>query len=261
MNQLAEKLINLSLSSNYHEDMRKFILAFISKYDLNIKTATLAVVIVILGSLYLSTYGSNRRSKVKLKPKSEHFDRTRSWIVREIHSGKPILDRLKEDFNKARVNPATLKHTKKVLKALLNEEYLDLIKIQQAAEKLEMSGSEDSAVEVLERAVEKAENANKPHEVYEIEMFLVEMLIYKGELDRALNRTCLKDDSLKDARRPLYKAIIYQMKGNTEKADECWNEFLTVQDPPCTGFSLYKFKKNVERLQSAIQELSRTKGQ
>lgn len=110
--------------------MRKFILAFTSKYELNIKMATLAVVIVILGSLYLSTYGSNRKSKLKLTPKSGHFDRTRSWIVREIHSGKPILDRLKEDFNKARVNPATLKQTKKVLKALLKEEYLDLIKIQ-----------------------------------------------------------------------------------------------------------------------------------
>jgi len=130
MNQLVAKLINLSLSSNYHEDIRKFILAFISKYDLNIKTTTLAVVIVILGSLSLSTYVLNRRSKFKLKPKSKHFDRTRSWIVREIHSGEPILNRLKEDFNKARVNPATLKHTKKVLKALLKEEYLDLIKIQ-----------------------------------------------------------------------------------------------------------------------------------
>lgn len=51
------------------------------------------------------------------------------------------------------------------------------------------------------------------------------------------------------------------MKGNTEKTNECWNEFLAVQDPPCTEFSLYKFKKNVERLQSAIQELSGRKGQ
>jgi len=130
MNQLVEKLINFSLSSNYYEDMRKFILAFTSKYELNINTATLAVVIVILGSLYLSTYVSNRRLKRKLKPKTEHYDRTRSWIVRDIHSGKPILDRLKEDFNKARVNPAILKHTRKALKAIFKEEYLDLIKLQ-----------------------------------------------------------------------------------------------------------------------------------
>jgi hypothetical protein len=45
--------------------------------------------------------------------------------------------------------------------------------------KLEMSGSETSAVKILEDAVRKANNANKPHEAYEIEMFLVEMLIYK----------------------------------------------------------------------------------
>jgi hypothetical protein len=53
--------------------------------------------------------------------------------------------------------------------------------LQQALEKLEMSGSEDSAVEILENAVKKAENANKAHEAYEIEMLLVEMLIYKVE--------------------------------------------------------------------------------
>jgi len=49
-----------------------------------------------------------------------------------------------------------------------------------------MSGSEDVAVEKLEKAVKKAENANKPHEAYEIEMFLVEMLIYKVEKSQLL---------------------------------------------------------------------------
>jgi hypothetical protein len=71
---------------------------------------------------------SNKRPK--FKPKAEKLNRTRSWIIRKIHSGEPILDRLKEDFNKARVNPATLNNTENVLEALLQEEYLDFIKLQ-----------------------------------------------------------------------------------------------------------------------------------
>ena len=42
-----------------------------------------------------------------------------------------------------------------------------------------MSGREGSAVKILEKAAKKAHAANKPHEAYEIEMLLVEMLIYK----------------------------------------------------------------------------------
>jgi hypothetical protein len=43
--------------------------------------------------------------------------------------------------------------------------------------KLEMSGKEDDAVETLEKAVKAHEL--KKQEAYEIEMLLVEMLIYK----------------------------------------------------------------------------------
>ncbi|XP_045804707.1 uncharacterized protein LOC123897929 [Trifolium pratense] len=272
MNQLVEKMINLSLSSNHYEEIGKLIISYISKYEINVNTTILLFVIVILGSLYFSFFSnnnvSNQKHKLLIKPKPNKFDRTRSWIIREIHSGEPILNRLKEDFNKACVNPATLKDTEKVLKALLNEEYLDLIKIQQAVAKLEMSGSENSAVKKLEEALEKANNANKPHEAYEIEMFLVEMLIYKRDLEKALNRACLKDESLRDARRPLYKAIIHQMnaymikskkekKKEKKKAIECWEEFVTLRDPPYAedSYSFKEFKKNVKKLLSAEKEL------
>lgn len=42
-----------------------------------------------------------------------------------------------------------------------------------------MSGKEAEAVEILEKARTKARNEKKWHEVYETEMLLVEMLIYK----------------------------------------------------------------------------------
>lgn len=42
-----------------------------------------------------------------------------------------------------------------------------------------MSGKEDEAVEMLRKAYEDAEKQGKIHEAYELEMLLVEMLIYK----------------------------------------------------------------------------------
>lgn len=44
--------------------------------------------------------------------------------------------------------------------------------------KMEMSGKEAKGVELLKKALEKARKEGKGHEVYEIEMLLVEMLIY-----------------------------------------------------------------------------------
>lgn len=45
--------------------------------------------------------------------------------------------------------------------------------------KLEMSRKEADAVKILEKAYQKAMNEGQPHEAYEIEILLVEMLIYK----------------------------------------------------------------------------------
>jgi len=42
-----------------------------------------------------------------------------------------------------------------------------------------MSGKEDEAVKMLQKACEDAEKDGKTHEAYELEMLLVEMLIYK----------------------------------------------------------------------------------
>jgi hypothetical protein len=48
-----------------------------------------------------------------------------------------------------------------------------------AVAKLEKSGKEDEAVRTLEKAFIKTRKDRKAHEAYEIEMLLVEMLIYK----------------------------------------------------------------------------------
>lgn len=50
---------------------------------------------------------------------------------------------------------------------------------QRAATKLEMSGKEDKAIEMLKEELKKAQKNNHSLEAYEFEMLLVEMLIYK----------------------------------------------------------------------------------
>lgn len=42
-----------------------------------------------------------------------------------------------------------------------------------------MSRKEDETMEVLNKALEKARKQGKPHEVYELEILLAELYIYK----------------------------------------------------------------------------------
>ncbi len=53
--------------------------------------------------------------------------------------------------------------------------------------KLEMSGKEEHALAELEKAVERVKKGKKLHEAYEIEMLLVEMLIYKVYISYSLS--------------------------------------------------------------------------
>lgn len=50
---------------------------------------------------------------------------------------------------------------------------------QRAATKLEMSGKEDKAIEMLKEELKTAQKNKHSLEAYEFEMLLVEMLIYK----------------------------------------------------------------------------------
>ncbi|XP_027338185.1 uncharacterized protein LOC113852136 [Abrus precatorius] len=271
MNQLMEKFCNFSLAQSYCDDGRNFMSHISSKYGIN---AMPAISFAILGSLLI--YRLNRWLSDSAQPKLNPVVYTRSMIIREIHSGNEVLDRLvKEDYKKALVNPATLDKAESLLKALLEEEHLDFMKIQQTTAKLEMSAKEDSAEKILREAVEKAKKTGKPLEAYEIEMLLVEMLIYKGESEKVLKCECLKDESLKDARRPLYKVHVpvlpYQaiarcmLNVGTDMAKQDWKQFIEARDPysstgsrPVVNFET--FQSCLQRLQSAIQEVSARKG-
>ncbi|KAJ7968941.1 Transmembrane protein [Quillaja saponaria] len=186
---------------------------------------------LILGTICIAWFYMSRNWKSK-----QRKILTRSKSIGLLHGGEPALQRL-VDFNEASTNPATLDNAKIVLKALLTEEHLDFRKLQSTGAKLEMSGNEAEAVQPLKNAVKKFRKEGKLHEAYEIEMILVETLIYKGDSEQALGCECLKDEDIYDARRPLYKAIIHIMRGDPEReAKECWKEFNNTRGHP-TEFS------------------------
>ncbi|KAF7840471.1 uncharacterized protein G2W53_002769 [Senna tora] len=189
----------------------------------------------------------------------------RSKSLAELYGGELALERF-FDYNEASTVPATLDHTDNLLKALLEEEHLDLKKLQSTVAKLEMSEQEGTAVRILKQA--KKKHQNKPQQLYQIEMLLVEMLIYKGDFDEALACECLKHEEIADARRPLYKAVIHVMNGNLKEAKELWEEFREMRKefietrnvalPPLLNIPssthFLDFTDRVKKLQSKILE-------
>ncbi|XP_054794015.1 uncharacterized protein LOC129299566 [Prosopis cineraria] len=105
-------------------------------------------------------------------------------------------------------------------------------------------------------------------------MLLVELLIYEGKYKEALKRDCLKHEEISDARRPLYKAIIYIMLGDDKKAEECWEQFDEIRElfhlrKPSSSSSLGEaidtitdfqtFRNKVMKLKTGIEEISAKK--
>ncbi|MED6183037.1 hypothetical protein PIB30_034259 [Stylosanthes scabra] len=225
-----------------------------------------------LGVWFLKRMYRSSRLGSRRGPKPDKDDDVRSYLAADIvHSGELARQRL-EDFKAAKANPETLHNAEKLLHTLLEREHPDLVMLQKTVGKLEMSGREDSAAEILRKAIKRANDEKKSHEAYEFQMLLVEMLIYKGkpnDLREALRCSCLDDHSLKDARRPLYKAMIYKMLDKTNDAETCWKEYIEVIDPHVHFDLIYvprlreaspsqidfqRFQQKVNRLQAAISK-------
>ncbi|WVY95459.1 hypothetical protein V8G54_034547 [Vigna mungo] len=229
MKQVVEKFCNLSLAQTWCEDMQNIISYVSSKYEAN---ATKVISYVILGtftlfiSVLLRRIGS--KPKPKPKPRPNKLQATRSFIVRELHSGYPALDRLMtEEYE----HPTALDSANALIREL-QQELPDLLILQQKVRELETWEMEDYAEKILRPALKEADEKEKPHEAYEFEILLVEVLIYK--------------------------AMIYKMLGNMEKAKELWDEFIVVRDPAFghqieMDFDTFKF--HVHRLQEATENV------
>ncbi|XP_011035460.1 PREDICTED: uncharacterized protein LOC105133249 isoform X2 [Populus euphratica] len=98
---------------------------------------------------------------------------------------------------------------------------------QKHAVRLMINGEAEEAVSYLQKAFEMYKNDPEP--AYNVEMALVEILIYQHKYEVALNCDCLNhDDHLgpSDARVFLYKAIIYTMLDFNEKARIWWERYM-----------------------------------
>ncbi|PON57514.1 Transmembrane protein [Trema orientale] len=181
-----------------------------------------AAPLVLIGAGAFAAYTSWRKKPSLLK---------RSTSLALLHGGEMALQRLVE-FHEARADAYRLDSADcefRVALALLAREKPDFCELTRITAKLEMSRKEDEAINILEGELQKAQNNGRTHEAYEIEMLLVEMLIYKGDFKKALHCKCLTDEKVSDARRPLYNAIIHiALEPNEKKeaeAEAYWEKF------------------------------------
>ncbi|KAL0721115.1 hypothetical protein Bca4012_035714 [Brassica carinata] len=189
---------------------------------------------------------------------------SRSVSMGAIRGGKVALQRLL-DLHSYHLDASSLVNAEIEFESLLSKEKPDFGLLQRDIVKMEMSGKEAKGVEILKKALEKAKEDERGHEAYEIEMLLVEMLIYMGNIEEASKCKCLEDDFITDARRPLYQTIIYYFRGDPEKqVEETFNRFREIQrglqwpgsseESETHEITLDEFKKVMESLKQEIED-------
>ncbi|XP_028754880.1 uncharacterized protein LOC114714324 [Neltuma alba] len=194
-----------------------------------------------------------------------------SKALAELYGGELAWKRL-NDYKAALAIPDdALDQTGLLLKDLLavdDEQRLDLDKIQRVVEKLEMAGRHEG-VSILQSA--HVRHSDKSFLVHEIELALVEMLIYKGKPEEALKWECMDYQEIQfDARPPFFKAIVYGMMGNWEEAARYWDEFVDVRDglisivgegflPAGRLHRISDFEKFKGRVQNLLNEIIKAK--
>ncbi|XP_054779141.1 uncharacterized protein LOC129287027 isoform X2 [Prosopis cineraria] len=262
---IKEKVVIMlnACEGRVYKEMAKFGADMSSKYGISPSTAiSLILGFVCLYMLGRRLWEPKPKSKPKPKPVLE-----RSKSLANIYGGDFALRRL-EDHNIAKAIPYVFERSDLVLKGLLEEEHLDLKKLQSVMARLEMAGKEEEGVKLLKEAKEKNIQLEKSHHVYEIDMLLVEMLIYLGKHDEAKSCECLKHQEmmLLDARRPLFKAIIYGMREDWITAESFWRKFedmredimkMVGQEGPCPEIKGFEnFKEEIQHLHNQIDHKS-----
>ncbi|KAG2309031.1 hypothetical protein Bca52824_028779 [Brassica carinata] len=205
-----------------------------------------------------------KRRDDNVKNTTKEASSRRSGRIQNTLSRSLALKRLL-DLHSYSVDTSSLANADIEFESLLSKENPDFELLQRDILKMEMSGKEAKGVEILKKALEKARKEEKGHEAYEIEMLLVEMLIYLGNIEEASNCKCLEDKVVTDARRPLYQTIIHYLSGHPEKqVEETFNRFREIQmclqrpgsSDECETHevTLDEFKKVLEPLKQEIQD-------
>nr|XP_010925670.1 uncharacterized protein LOC105048155 [Elaeis guineensis] len=203
-------------------------------------------------------YGTKRRRKRVV------FHRSVS--IAALHGGDMALERIL-DAQEARVGQDTAENAANEMQKMLDKDPKDISyrALHRLAARLEMSGKEDDAIKMLQKKVQETEKNKHPHEAHELQMLLVEMLIYKGDYQQALSCKCLNDEDISDARGPLYKAIIYSTMGDQQRARKCYEKFQEIrsrfhwfdclEETPLYGVvhNFNNFEKTVANLKKEIE--------
>ncbi|XP_030480752.2 uncharacterized protein LOC115697767 isoform X2 [Cannabis sativa] len=152
-----------------------------SNYIQKIKSAAMVVAkttpFVIFGAVAFAALTS---WKAKKKP---IFKRSTSLAL--LHGGELALKRL-VDYHEARADVNKLGLADCEFKLKISEERPNFRELAEAMSKLEMRGKEEYAIRTLKEELQKAQKNKRMHEAYEIEILLVEMLIYKAIIIMAL---------------------------------------------------------------------------
>ncbi|XP_068666960.1 uncharacterized protein [Aristolochia californica] len=187
-----------------------------------------AVMVAVTAAALIAIGRRYRRSRKEARGFSQ-----KCLSLSAIRGGRSVLQRVL-DAQHAQVDNSTFQkakeETKELLSNLSSKEDMDFNKLERLVAKMEMSGKDDEAVKILKDARDKAWENKQVHEAYELDMLLVEMLIYGGDLKSAKACKCLQQDYISDARRPLYKAVFDVMEGNIPNAEKNWQEFLKFQE-------------------------------
>lgn len=169
----------------------------------------------------------------------------RSLTMEGLRCGNLSLEVLLE-VKKARLGPQSLIGAESEFYKVLWTDRIELHDLKRLARKLEMGGKEDAAVAML-KEFRKAYENDRSHENYEIDLVLVEMLIYRGDYKVARD-LCIKVRKLFEEEfaspfppeetvhitRPtnvkieFYQAVTSALLGETDKAKVHWEEFMKM---------------------------------
>ncbi|KAM7256389.1 hypothetical protein ACFE04_012130 [Oxalis oulophora] len=176
--------------------------------------AAVATPIVIVGGLYVA-WSYTRYSRF-----------SRSLCMGALHGSELALERLVH-HHKAHTEDALSN-----LKKQLSDHQPDFRKLQVTISFIEVQGKEKEAANILQDKRNDLKTENKQHEVHEIEMLLVELYIYQGLYEKALQCLNASQNSETDARYPLFAAIIGILSGknvDNKSPEEYWNMFIEIR--------------------------------
>ncbi|KAL4198811.1 hypothetical protein AMTRI_Chr03g47890 [Amborella trichopoda] len=194
--------------------------------DPYIRATTLAVIALTGVLIILKKRKPNKERASKTVGKKLKYQRSLSMA--SLHGGRLALQRLVMAHH-AKFNPNVLAAATEQFMELLKEDLPNITELQSLASILEMSGKEEEVIRMLREALQRVRKEGRALETHELEMLLVEMLIYEGHYKEALDCKCLYEKNISDARRPLYMAIIHIILETQQVAEVYWKEFKEIR--------------------------------